>query len=138
MASLRRLRAVLLAVIDLSGHGGGARFGIGRMLAPTRDTLPIEPDVPWAADTGCFATPERYSDDGYLGWLETLAPYQDRCLFATTPDAWGDGPGTIALALPVLPRIRALGSTAALVALGDEQMPEAFAAYERVREAFAP
>lgn len=102
-------------MIYLSGHGGPDRYGIGRMLAPTRRNKPIEPELPWAADTGCFATPHLYSDDWYLRWLATLVAYQDRCLFVTAPDAWGDGERTAEIALPMLAEIRALGYPAAFV-----------------------
>jgi hypothetical protein len=103
-------------MIYLSGHGGAAQWGIGRMLAPTRGNLPLERDLPWAADTGCFATPERYADDWYLAWLRRLVPYRERCLFATAPDAFGDAEATLRVALPVLGRIRELGYRVALVA----------------------
>lgn len=68
----------------------------------------------WAADTGCFSQPRKYSDDRYLSWLE--AQDLTDCLFATAPDVWGDGLATLEVARPVLPRIRALGIRAALVA----------------------
>jgi hypothetical protein len=72
------------------------------------------PGQPWAADTGCWSQPAKYDDDRYLAWLDK----QDRssCLFATAPDVVGDAEATLDRALPVLPRIRALGYRAALVA----------------------
>lgn len=102
-------------MIYLSGHGGLVRYGLGRMLAPTRRNKPLEPGLPWAADTGCFATPEAYSDHWYLGWLERMTPYRDRCLFATAPDSWGDGQATYRLSAPLLGAIRELGYPAAYV-----------------------
>lgn len=69
----------------------------------------------WAADTGCFATPEKYDDEKYLAWLHSRAYAADRCLFATAPDEWGDGIATLEKARPILPRIRSLGYKAALV-----------------------
>lgn len=77
---------------------------------------PLHPNVPrgvWAADTGCFSRPDRYTDDGYLAWLAS----RDRstCLFATAPDRFGDGETTLKLAVPMLPRIRELGIPAAFV-----------------------
>ena len=67
----------------------------------------------WATDTGCFNQPEKHVDDAYLAWLAERV--NDRCLFATAPDRFGDGRETLRVALPVLPRIRALGVRAALV-----------------------
>lgn len=69
---------------------------------------------PWAADTGCFGHPERYTDKRYLTWLEGKADVPG-CLFATAPDRFGDGAETIRVARPILPKIRALGLPAALV-----------------------
>lgn len=94
---------------------GAVRPGIPAMLTPMMGNR-VPDDVEWAADTGCFASPERYSDDWYLGWLEARIPFRERCLFATAPDAFGDGARTLELARPVLPRIRALGFPAAIVA----------------------
>ncbi|ANS02985.1 hypothetical protein [uncultured Mediterranean phage uvDeep-CGR0-AD1-C123] len=67
----------------------------------------------WAADNGCFARPDTYSDDGFLRWLDRL----DRtgCLFAVAPDVLADGAATLARATPVLPLIRNLGYPAAFV-----------------------
>ena len=111
-------------MIYLSGHGtGGERFGIGRMLAPTRENKPEVGQV-WAADNGCFATPKRYSDAWYLAWLERLRPWQGSCLFATAPDVVGDAVATLAKSGPVFARIRALGYAPALVAQdGLEELP---------------
>jgi hypothetical protein len=68
----------------------------------------------WAADTGCFSAPEKYDEGAYLAWLAVRPP--QRCLFATAPDVVGDAEATLAKSLPVLPKIRALGYRAALVA----------------------
>jgi hypothetical protein len=65
----------------------------------------------WAADTGCFNSPEKYTDAGYLAWLGQRVVALDRCLFATAPDVVGD-----AWSRHMLPRIRSLGYRAALVA----------------------
>jgi len=93
------------------------------MLAPTRGNIP-EPGQVWAADNGCFATPERYSDTWYLSWLERLASWRETCLFATAPDVLGDAAATLALSTPMLPRLAALGYRPALVAQdGLEDLP---------------
>jgi hypothetical protein len=70
----------------------------------------------WAADTGRYASPQDYDAGAYLAWLSRLAPELERCLFATAPDTFGDAGATLADSLPMLPRIRALGYRAALVA----------------------
>lgn len=106
----------------LSGH---VRPDMPAMLQPGMGNKP-QPGQPWAADTGCYGKPEAYSDERYLAWLERLAGDRDRCLFATAPDAFGDAARTLELSLPMLPRIRAAGYRAALVAqphLELEQVP---------------
>jgi hypothetical protein len=70
----------------------------------------------WAADTGCFLRPHMHTDDGYLAWLEGRGHLAGRCLFATAPDVVGDAAATLDRSGPMLPRIRALGYPAALVA----------------------
>lgn len=74
----------------------------------------IPDDVTWAADNGRFAAPEKYSDEGYLSWLAERDP--SRCLFATAPDVLADHAATVALSLPLLPKIRVLGYKVAFVA----------------------
>lgn len=69
--------------------------------------------VVWAADNGCFG--KGYpGDDAWLAWLAGMDPAN--CLFATAPDVVGDAKATLARSTPFLPRIRALGYPAALVA----------------------
>lgn len=87
----------------------------GWMLQPGKGNRPHGGRA-WAADTGMFSRPERYTDDGYLRWLDGLRPYAARCLFACAPDAVGDAQRTLDLAAPMLPRLRAAGWPAALVA----------------------
>jgi hypothetical protein len=70
----------------------------------------------WAADTGCFNSPAKYTDAGYLAWLAQRAMTNTRCLFATAPDVVGDALATWERSRHMLPRIRALGYRAALVA----------------------
>ena len=80
--------------------------------------------LPWAADNGRFSAPQNYTDERYLAWLAKMPV--DSCLFATAPDVVGDAEATLALSLPMLPRIRALGYPAALVAqdgLTSEMVP---------------
>lgn len=69
----------------------------------------------WAADTGCFRNPDSFDLDRYLHWLATIQ-YPERCLFATAPDRFCNAETSLALSLPVLPRIRELALPAALVA----------------------
>lgn len=92
----------------------GLPAGVGMMLTPQMGNKLPEGRT-WAADTGCFAAPGKYDDDAYLRWLRGRAYAVDRCLFATAPDVYGDGLATLEKALPMLPRIRALGYKAALV-----------------------
>lgn len=71
---------------------------------------------PWAADNGRFSAPQDYTDAKYLAWLKKMLPHADRCLFATAPDVVGDAEATLAMSLPMLPKIRAAGYPVALVA----------------------
>lgn len=69
--------------------------------------------VAWCADNGCFG--KGYpGDDKWLAWLAGQDP--TGCLFATAPDVVGDAAATLARSAPFLPKIRALGYPAALVA----------------------
>lgn len=71
--------------------------------------------VAWCADNGCFGT--RYpGDEAWLAWLGVLSEYSPTCAFATAPDVVGDAQATLQRSTPWLPRIRALGYPAALVA----------------------
>lgn len=68
----------------------------------------------WCADNGCFG--KGYpGDDAWWAWLVAL-PGRDRCLFAVAPDVVADAAATLERSAPWLPRIRALGIPAALVA----------------------
>jgi hypothetical protein len=69
----------------------------------------------WGADNGCFKNP-HIDVTTYLGWLQHLAKYSEKCLFATAPDVVGDARETWRRSEPVLPLIRELGFPAALVA----------------------
>jgi hypothetical protein len=85
--------------------------GVPAMITPA---MGHQPRGTWAADTGCFANPEAHDDEVYLRFLD--ARPRETCLFATAPDRFGDGIATLAVARPMLPRIRELGFPAALVA----------------------
>jgi hypothetical protein len=93
---------------------GAVRPDLPAMLTPRMGQRPPEGQL-WAADNGRFASPKDYTDLGYLFWLRELDEWQDRCLFATAPDVYGDHAATLELSLPMLPRIRALGYPGAFV-----------------------
>ncbi len=93
------------------------------MLQPGMGNRPI-PGRLWAADNGCFAAGEGFR----LQFLENmLESYDDQiatCLFAVAPDVMTDPVATLKRSLPVLPRLRAFGYKAALVAQdGQENLP---------------
>lgn len=69
----------------------------------------------WAADNGCFGAGYP-GDEKYLAWLQKRQGDAAACLWATAPDIVGDAAATLARSAPMLPRIRALGYKAALVA----------------------
>lgn len=69
--------------------------------------------VVWVADNGCFG--KGYpGDEAWLSWLAAMNP--EGCMFATAPDVVGDAAATLERSVPFLPKIRALGYPAALVA----------------------
>lgn len=70
----------------------------------------------WAADSGRYNAPEKYTDEKYLAWLERHRWAANRCLFATAPDVVGDGYQTLILSVPMFARIQALGYPVAFVA----------------------
>jgi hypothetical protein len=98
------------------------RGEIGWLTTPRERRLHID-GVTWAADNGCFG--QGYpGDDAYLKWLDSRP--REQCLWATAPDVVGDAAATLTRSLPMLPRIRALGYRAALVAqdgLEDLEVP---------------
>ena len=67
----------------------------------------------WAADNGCFARPDLYSDTKYLKWLDRFP--RSNCLFATAPDVLGDAEQTLKRSLPLLPKIREEGYRASFI-----------------------
>lgn len=102
---------------------------LGMLATPNEGRAPL-PGVVWAADNGCFST--RYvGDESWLAWLARHAGHADRCLFATAPDVVGDAAATLARSAPWLPKIRALGYPAALVAQdGLEHLPVPWDAFD--------
>jgi hypothetical protein len=88
------------------------------MLTPRMRRRPLPGQV-WAADNGRYAAPQDYSDEAYLAWLALRSEERGACLFATAPDTFGDAVATLRDSRPLLPRIRALGYPAALVAQPD-------------------
>lgn len=92
---------------------GVVRPDMPAMLTPRMGQQPPA-GRPWAADTGRYSSPHEYTDAKYLAWLGRMPV--DGCLFATAPDVVGDAAATLEMSRPMLPRIRALGYKAALVA----------------------
>jgi len=73
------------------------------------------PGIEWCADNSCFGS-SYPGDDKWFAWLAKNAHEAATCLFATAPDVVGDAAATLARSGPWLPKIRALGYPAALVA----------------------
>ena len=87
---------------------------IPRMITPRIGGRPAEGEI-WAADNGRYSDRINYKgDEFYLGWLSRMPV--ETCLFATAPDTFSDAITTLRESIPLLPRIRALGYKAALVA----------------------
>jgi hypothetical protein len=88
---------------------------LGFMKTPTTGDI-VRPGWTWAADNGCFGK-NYVGDDRWFAWLQRFTEQQRAtCLFATAPDVVGDAAATLERSQPWLPRIRALGYKAALVA----------------------
>ena len=90
------------------------RAGLLGMIATPASGNRVEAGVAWIADNACFTG--YPGDERYLAWLAARAVHRGRCGFATAPDVVGDAAATWVRSRPVLPRIRALGYRAALVA----------------------
>jgi hypothetical protein len=89
--------------------------GLLGLIATPAGATPPWPGVAWCADNACYAN--RYpGDDRYLAWLRRHAQHAAKCAFATAPDVVADATATLARSMPMLPRIRAAGYPAALVA----------------------
>lgn len=88
---------------------------IGFMVTPDSDRAVLK-DVVWAADNGCYAAGDRFDLDRYLRWLARPRRAVERCLFAVAPDVLGDAAATWLRSERVLPLLRDLGYSPALVA----------------------
>jgi len=96
---------------------GNAAMDAGQLCAIStpKQSNEIMPGWHWCADNGCFG--KGYpGDDAYMLWLASKANLAGTCYFATAPDVIGDAAATLTRSAPFLPRIRALGYRAALVA----------------------
>jgi hypothetical protein len=94
-----------------------APHAYGWLLSPKRTmTITGLHGLPYAVDNDCFTQP--FNPDRYHHTLARLARAHGttNALFATAPDVFGDAQRTLDLSLPWLPRIRAAGFPAALVA----------------------
>lgn len=69
------------------------RFGI--LTSPAHRGVPvgIQDGMEWGADNGVFTG--AFAVETYPGWLETMKPYSDTCLFVLAPDVVGDATATI-------------------------------------------
>jgi hypothetical protein len=70
--------------------------------------------VTWLADNGCFG--KGFDEVVWFKWLQRHSRDAKTCVCATAPDVVGDAQATLERSLPWLPKIRALGYPAALVA----------------------
>jgi hypothetical protein len=100
-------------MIYLSGKKTECTEQIGVMLSFNAGKQSTSGHNLFAADNGCFVQADKYSNDGFLAWLDKLD--RDACLFATAPDVVGDAVATKDRAYPMLPRIQKLGFKAAYV-----------------------
>lgn len=100
---------------------GVVRPDMPAMITPRMGQKPPEGQS-WAADNGRYASPQDYTDAGFLAWLGTMPT--ESCLFATAPDVVGDAAATLALSTPMFAPIRRVGYRVALVAQdGLESLP---------------
>ena len=87
---------------------------LGYMDTPAQGN--VRPDgVTWAADNGRYGKGWP-GETAWCAWLTANMADAAQCAFATAPDVVGDAEATLVESLPWLPRIRALGYPAALVA----------------------
>lgn len=70
--------------------------------------------VTWCADNGCYG--KGFDEAKWFAWLQRHSHDAETCVFATAPDVVGDAQATLERSAPWLPKIRALGYPAALVA----------------------
>jgi hypothetical protein len=99
----------------------------GFLRSPRRQTLPakVVQDGRWYAfDNDCFTG--RFNESKWMRALEAHRPYQDRCLFVTAPDVFGDVAATMDLFDHYEGIIHGLGYRVALVrqdGLTEEMIP---------------
>lgn len=108
-------------MIYLSGRKTECSDEIGVMLSYNANHTINRGHSLFAADNGCFAQAHRYSDGGFLAWLDTLE--KEYCLFASAPDVVGDAEATRERAYPMLQKIREKGFKAAYI-VQDGETPE--------------
>ena len=100
-------------MIYLSGKKIKCTDEIGVMLSFNAGKIIKHGHPMFAVDNGCFAQAGKYSDDGFLKWLDTLD--RKNCLFASAPDVVGDAIATRKISYPMLSKIRELGFKAAYI-----------------------
>lgn len=108
-------------MIYLSGKKVECTDSLGVMLSFNAGKQSLRGHSLFAADNGCFVQSEKYSDEGYLAWLNKLD--RESCLFAAAPDVVGDAGKTRDRSYPMLPKIRELGFKAAFV-IQDGETPD--------------
>ena len=108
-------------MIYLSGKKVECTDSLGVMLSFNAGKQSLRGHSLFAADNGCFVQSEKYSDEGYLAWLDKLD--RESCLFAAAPDVVGDAEKTRNRSYPMLPKIRELGFKAAFV-IQDGETPD--------------
>jgi hypothetical protein len=108
-------------MIYLSGKKVECTDSLGVMLSFNAGKQSLRGHSLFAADNGCFVQSEKYSDEGYLAWLDKLD--RESCLFAAAPDVVGDAEKTRDRSYPMLPKIRDLGFKAAFV-IQDGETPD--------------
>ena len=109
-------------MIYLSGKKTECTDQIGVMLSFNAGKQARHGHSVFAADNGCFAQGEKYSDEKFLQWLEKLD--RKNCLFAAAPDVVGCAVGTRKRDYPMLPKIRNLGFKAAFIVQDGETAEE--------------
>lgn len=87
---------------------------IGQIVTPASGNR-LESGRMWCADNSAF-TGGYPGDEAYLTWLSERQEMASNCAFAVAPDVPFDAAATLALSVPMLPRIRALGYPVALCA----------------------
>lgn len=108
-------------MIYLSGKKVECTDQLGVMLSFNAGKQSTHGHSLFAADNGCFVQADKYTNDGFLSWLDRLDRFG--CLFAAAPDVVGDAEATKDRAYPMLPQIQKLGFKAAYVCQ-DGETPE--------------